>query len=283
MKDVCSVFNVDTIYHSAAYKHVSIVEENPFEAITNNILGTKVCAQAAIDTNVDTFVLISTDKAVRPTNIMGATKRFAELILQSMAREENSKNTTRMTMVRFGNVLGSSGSAIPLFQQQIKNGGPVTVTHPEVIRYFMSISEAAELVIQAGAMGKGGDVFVLDMGEPVKIYELAKRLINLSGMEVKDNDNLQGDIEIIFTGLRPGEKLYEELLIGDNVTTTEHKQILRAEEDSLSSEELKKYLSLLDQAERNGDVVMLRDILKETVSGFIPEEEIVDVVYKQRN
>ena len=283
MKDVCSVFNVDTIYHSAAYKHVSIVEENPFEAITNNILGTKVCAQAAIDTNVDTFVLISTDKAVRPTNIMGATKRFAELILQSMAREENTKNTTRMTMVRFGNVLGSSGSAIPLFQQQIKNGGPVTVTHPEVIRYFMSISEAAELVIQAGAMGKGGDVFVLDMGEPVKIYELAKRLINLSGMEVKDNDNLQGDIEIIFTGLRPGEKLYEELLIGDNVTITEHKQILRAEEDSLSSEELKKYLSLLDQAERNGDVVMLRDILKETVSGFIPEEEIVDVVYKQRN
>ncbi|MDA7554378.1 polysaccharide biosynthesis protein [Gammaproteobacteria bacterium] len=283
MTDVCSVFNVDTIYHSAAYKHVSIVEENPFEAITNNILGTKVCAQAAIDTNVDTFVLISTDKAVRPTNIMGATKRFAELILQSMAREENSENTTRMTMVRFGNVLGSSGSAIPLFQQQIKNGGPVTVTHPEVIRYFMSISEAAELVIQAGAMGKGGDVFVLDMGEPVKIYELAKRLINLSGMEVKDNDNLHGDIEIIFTGLRPGEKLYEELLIGDNVTTTEHKQILRAEEDSLSSEELKKYLSLLDQAERNGDVVMLRDILKETVSGFIPEEEIVDVVYKQRN
>ena len=214
---------------------------------------------------------------------MGATKRFAELILQSMAREENTKNTTRMTMVRFGNVLGSSGSAIPLFQQQIKNGGPVTVTHPEVIRYFMSISEAAELVIQAGAMGKGGDVFVLDMGEPVKIYELAKRLINLSGMEVKDNDNLQGDIEIIFTGLRPGEKLYEELLIGDNVTITEHKQILRAEEDSLSSEELKKYLSLLDEAEKNGDVVMLKDILKETVSGFIPEEEIVDVVYKQRS
>ncbi len=283
MTDVCSVFNVDTIYHSAAYKHVSIVEENPFEAITNNILGTKVCAQAAIDTNVDTFVLISTDKAVRPTNIMGATKRFAELILQSMAREENSKSTTRMTMVRFGNVLGSSGSAIPLFQQQIKNGGPVTVTHPEVIRYFMSISEAAELVIQAGAMGKGGDVFVLDMGEPVKIYELAKRLINLSGMEVKDNDNPQGDIEITFTGLRPGEKLYEELLIGDNVTTTEHTQILRAEEESLSTEELKKYLSLFDEAERSGDVAMLRDILRETVSGFIPEEEIVDVVYKQRN
>ena len=283
MTDVCSVFNVDTIYHSAAYKHVSIVEENPFEAVTNNILGTKVCAQAAIDTNVDTFVLISTDKAVRPTNIMGATKRFAELILQSMAREENPKSKTRMTMVRFGNVLGSSGSAIPLFQQQIKNGGPVTVTHPEVIRYFMSISEAAELVIQAGAMGKGGDVFVLDMGEPVKIYELAKRLINLSGMEVKDNDNLQGDIEITFTGLRPGEKLYEELLIGDNVTTTEHKQILRAEEESLSTEELKKYLSLFDEAERNGDVEMLRDILRETVSGFIPEEEIVDVVFKQRN
>ena len=209
---------------------------------------------------------------------MGATKRFAELILQSIA--VGSK--TRMMMVRFGNVIGSSGSAIPLFQQQIKEGGPVTVTHPEVVRYFMSIPEAAELVIQAGAMGKGGDVFVLDMGEPVKIYELAKRLINLSGMEVKDKDNLEGDIEIIFTGLRPGEKLYEELLIGDNVSTTEHKQILRAEEEFLEEKELGKFINLLKEAEKDGDVSALKEILKEVVVGFTPQEEIVDVVYNQK-
>ena len=279
IKEVCRAFSVDTIYHAAAYKHVSLVEENPFEAVFNNIQGTKLCAEAAIETGVETFVLISTDKAVRPTNIMGATKRFAELILQSL-----SENTsTRMTMVRFGNVIGSSGSAIPLFQQQIRDGGPVTVTHPDVIRYFMSIPEAAELVIQAGAMGKGGDVFVLDMGEPVKIYELAKRLINLSGMEVMDNDNPDGDIEIIFTGLRPGEKLYEELLIGDKVSTTEHKQILRAEEDFIESSKLEQYLSLIKQAEKSGDVQALKDILGEAVSGYKPSEEIVDVVYRQKN
>tara|TARA_B100000989_G_C19526414_1_gene467118 strand:+ start:833 stop:2743 length:1911 start_codon:yes stop_codon:yes gene_type:complete len=276
--EVCRTFKVDTIYHTAAYKHVPLVEENPFEAVLNNIQGTKACAEAADESKVDTLVLISTDKAVRPTNIMGATKRFSELILQSMAE----KSTTKMMMVRFGNVIGSSGSAIPLFQQQIKDGGPVTVTHQEVIRYFMSIPEAAELVIQAGAMGKGGDVFVLDMGEPVKIYDLAKRLIKLSGMEVKDKKNPDGDIEIIFTGLRPGEKLYEELLIGDNVSTTEHKQILRAEEDFLSAVELKKYLKLLDDAEKTGDVEALRDLLKKVVSGFTPEEEIVDVVYLQK-
>ena len=238
----------------------------------------RICAEAAVDANVETFVLISTDKAVRPTNIMGATKRFAELILQSIA--VGSK--TRMMMVRFGNVIGSSGSAIPLFQQQIKEGGPVTVTHPEVVRYFMSIPEAAELVIQAGAMGKGGDVFVLDMVEPVIIYELAKRLINLSGMEVKDEDNLEGDIEIIFTGLRPGEKLYEELLIGDNVSTTEHKQILRAEEEFLEEKELGKFINLLKEAEKDGDVSALKEILKEVVVGFTPQEEIVDVVYNQK-
>jgi FlaA1/EpsC-like NDP-sugar epimerase len=276
--EVCKTFSVDTIYHTAAYKHVPLVEENPFEAVSNNILGTKICAEAAVDANVETFVLISTDKAVRPTNIMGATKRFAELILQSIA--VGSK--TRMMMVRFGNVIGSSGSAIPLFQQQIKEGGPVTVTHPEVVRYFMSIPEAAELVIQAGAMGKGGDVFVLDMGEPVKIYELAKRLINLSGMEVKDKDNLEGDIEIIFTGLRPGEKLYEELLIGDNVSTTEHKQILRAEEEFLEEKELGKFINLLKEAEKDGDVSALKEILKEVVVGFTPQEEIVDIVYNQK-
>ncbi len=279
LTEVCKNFKVDTIYHTAAYKHVPLVEENPFEAVLNNIQGTKICAEVAIEAEVETMVLISTDKAVRPTNIMGATKRFAELILQSLA----STSRTRMTMVRFGNVIGSSGSAIPLFQQQIREGGPVTVTHPEVIRYFMSIPEAAELVIQAGAMGVGGDVFVLDMGEPVKIYELAKRLINLSGMEVKDKDNPEGDIEIIFTGLRPGEKLYEELLIGDNVSTTHHKQIFRAEEDFLSFNDLEDYFDQLTTAEKNGDVKKLRDILKEVVSGFTPEEEIVDAVYLQKN
>ncbi len=282
MTEVCKVFDIDTIYHSAAYKHVSIVEENPFEAVSNNIFGTQVCAEAAIDANVDTFVLISTDKAVRPTNIMGATKRFAELILQSIAYEESYDNRTRMTMVRFGNVIGSSGSAIPLFQKQIKEGGPVTVTHPEVIRYFMSIPEAAELVIQAGAMGEGGDVFVLDMGEPVNIYEIAKRLINLSGMELKDEVNPEGDIEIIFTGLRPGEKLYEELLIGDNVTATKHSQILRAQEDFLSKVKLEHFLSLLKEAEESGDVKSLKKILEDVVIGFTPEDEIVDVVYQQK-
>jgi FlaA1/EpsC-like NDP-sugar epimerase len=279
---VLEAFNVDTIYHTAAYKHVSLVEENPFEGVFNNIFGAESCVKAAIECKVETFVLISTDKAVRPTNIMGATKRFSEMILQSLSAENKNLNT-RMTMVRFGNVLGSSGSAIPLFQKQIKDGGPVTVTDPEVIRYFMSIPEAAELVIQAGAMGKGGDVFVLDMGEPVKIYELAKRLIRLSGMELKDEDNPDGDIEIIFTGLRPGEKLYEELLIGDNVSTTEHKRISRAEEDFLTAEELEGYINLLKEAETKGDVMALKEILKDVVSGFTPENKIVDVVYLQKN
>ncbi len=283
ISDICNTFKVDTIYHAAAYKHVPLVEENPFEGVSNNILGTKACVEAAIESKVETFVLISTDKAVRPTNIMGATKRFAEMILQAYSLVEKYKDTTRMTMVRFGNVLGSSGSAIPLFQQQIREGGPVTVTDPEVIRYFMSIPEAAELVIQAGAMGMGGDVFVLDMGEPVKIYELAKRLIKLSGMELKDELNPEGDIEIVFTGLRPGEKLYEELLIGDNVSTTEHKQILRAEEDFLSAKALEGYLESLYEAEIKGDVKALRDIFKKVISGFTPEEEIVDVVYLQKN
>jgi FlaA1/EpsC-like NDP-sugar epimerase len=280
--EVCKAFAVDTVYHAAAYKHVPIVEENPFEGVFNNIIGTQACVQAAIDAEVETFVLISTDKAVRPTNIMGATKRFSEMILQSLSTKDDIKNKTRITMVRFGNVIGSSGSAIPLFQQQIKEGGPVTVTDPEVVRYFMSIPEAAELVIQAGAMGKGGDVFVLDMGEPIKIYDLAKRLISLSGMELKDKDNPEGDIEIIFTGLRPGEKLYEELLIGDNVSTTEHKRILRAEEDFLTTEELEKHLNLLKKAEKKGDVVALKETLKEVVSGFTSENEIVDVVHNQK-
>lgn len=277
--EICRTFGVHTIYHAAAYKHVSLVEENPFEAVINNILGTKMCAEAAVDSDVDTFVLISTDKAVRPTNIMGATKRFSELILQSMHKE----NKTKMIMVRFGNVIGSSGSAIPLFQKQIKDGGPITVTHPDVVRYFMSIPEAAELVIQAGAMGEGGDVFVLDMGEPVKIVELAKRLISLSGMELIDENNKDGDIEIIFTGLKPGEKLFEELLIGDNASSTEHKRILRAQEECIERDELDEYLIQINNAQEEGNVLALKNILKEAIIGFTPDEEIVDVLHLEKN
>ena len=279
MLEVCSSFDVQTIYHSAAYKHVSLVEENPFEAVSNNIYGTKICAESADETGVETFVLISTDKAVRPTNIMGATKRFAELILQSMALKSN----TNMTIVRFGNVIGSSGSAIPLFLKQIKNGGPVTVTDPEVIRYFMTIPEAAELVIQAGAMGKGGDVFVLDMGEPVKIVELAKKLIRLSGMELKTIDNPDGDIEIKFTGLRAGEKLYEELLIGDNVSSTDHERILSAREQHLSEKEINLFLREIEEAEKTGDTKALKETLKNAIVGFTPDKEIVDVMYLKKN
>ena len=208
-------YKVETIYHAAAYKHVPLVEENPAQGVLNNSIGTMTLAESAIASNVKTFVLISTDKAVRPTNVMGATKRVAELVLQSLAEQDHN---TCFTMVRFGNVLGSSGSVIPLFKKQIREGGPLTVTDANVVRYFMTIPESVELVIQAGAMGKGGDVFVLDMGDPVKIYDLAVKMIRLSGLQVLDEHNQDGDIEIKFTGLRPGEKLYEELLVGDNVT-----------------------------------------------------------------
>ena len=278
MREICKVFAVDTIYHSAAYKHVPLVEENPFEGVFNNIIGTKNCLEAAIDSEVETFVLISTDKAVRPTNIMGATKRFAEMILQSYSDDNNLNNATKMTMVRFGNVLGSSGSAIPLFQKQIEEGGPVTVTDPEVTRYFMSIPEAAELVIQAGAMGEGGDVFVLDMGESVRILDLAKRLITLSGFEIKDEAHPNGDIEIIFTGLRPGEKLYEELLIGDNVSITDHKQILRAEEESITKEEIERFIDELGEAEKGNDVHALKEIFKQVIDGYKSKQDVVDVL-----
>jgi len=282
MDDICKIFNIDTIYHAAAYKHVPLVEENPFEAVFNNIIGTKVCAEAALKNEVETFVLISTDKAVRPTNIMGASKRFAELILQSIDANETSNPKTKMIMVRFGNVIGSSGSAIPLFQQQIKKGGPITVTHPDVLRYFMSIPEAAELVIQAGAMGTGGDVFVLDMGEPVKILDLAKRLVGLSGLELKDKANPNGEIEIVFTGLRPGEKLYEELLIGNNVSRTKHNKVLRAEEDYLTTAELDSFLELIKQEEKNNDVAALKKILKKAIPGFVPDQNSVDALYLQK-
>ena len=277
--NICKAFEVDTIYHAAAYKHVPLVEENPFEGVKNNIFGTLSCVNAAMMSNVETFVLISTDKAVRPTNIMGASKRFAEMILQSLATDIENKSLTKMTMVRFGNVLGSSGSALPLFKRQIQDGGPVTVTDPEIIRYFMTIPEAATLVIQAGAMGDGGDLFLLDMGEPVKILELAKRLIKLSGYEVMDKDNPDGDIEIVFTGLRPGEKLYEELLIGDNVRQTQHKQIFQANEDFLDRKDMDKYLESLTDAVNDNDNEKLENILKASIHGFIPEKEIVDIIH----
>jgi FlaA1/EpsC-like NDP-sugar epimerase len=280
MEAVCQAFGVETIYHTAAYKHVPMVEKNPSEAVRNNVLGTYRVAQAAINSGAETFVLISTDKAVRPTSTMGATKRFAEMILQQLALQKMS--STRFTMVRFGNVLGSSGSVIPLFREQIKNGGPVTVTDARVIRYFMTIPEAAQLVIQAGAMGEGGEVFVLDMGEPVKILDMAKRLIRLSGLEVKDEDHPEGDIEIVYTGLRPGEKLYEELLIGENNFPTPHPLIMAANEDSLSWEALSNYLVQFEQAIESNDVEKSRLLLVEAVKGFSPQCDVADLV-QQKN
>jgi FlaA1/EpsC-like NDP-sugar epimerase len=280
MEAVCQAFGVETIYHTAAYKHVPMVEKNPSEAVRNNVLGTYRMAQAAINSSTATFVLISTDKAVRPTSTMGATKRFAEMILQQLARQK--KAATRFTMVRFGNVLGSSGSVIPLFREQIRNGGPVTVTDARVTRYFMTIPEAAQLVIQAGAMGEGGEVFVLDMGEPVKILDMAKRLIRLSGLEVKDHDHPEGDIEIVYTGLRPGEKLYEELLIGDNVFPTSHPLIKAASEDSLSWETLRSYLVQFEQAIESNDVEKSRLLLVESIKGFTPQCDVADLV-QQKN
>ncbi len=276
MTEICKAFDVQTIYHAAAYKHVPMVERNPGEAIYNNIFGTLRSAQAAIEAKVETFVLISTDKAVRPTNTMGATKRFAELILQALSLDKNLSRQTRFTMVRFGNVLGSSGSVVPLFREQISNGGPVTVTDSKIIRYFMTIPEAAELVIQAGAMGRGGDVFVLDMGEPVYIVDLARRMIRLSGFEVCDEDHPNGDIEIVYTGLRPGEKLYEELLIGDNVLPTSHEKIMSAEEEVIIWSELELMINQLQKATDLNDFEEVRAILQKAVSGYKPQCDVVD-------
>ena len=278
MTNVFKRFGVDTIYHAAAYKHVPMVEFNNTEGVDNNIFGTLNCAQVAIDVGVETFVLISTDKAVRPTNTMGATKRSAELVLQALAAKQSA---TKFTMVRFGNVLGSSGSVIPLFKQQIKAGGPVTVTDVNMIRYFMTIPESVELVIQAGAMGLGGDVFVLDMGKPVKIDDLAKKMIRLSGLEVKDDTHPEGDIEITYTGLRPGEKLYEELLIGDNVSHTDNPLIMRAQEELLTWDELEPILNNLQAAIQDCDQHKLRELLIELVPGFKPQCEISDILYSE--
>ncbi|MGV8921036.1 MAG: polysaccharide biosynthesis protein [Pseudomonas sp.] len=292
--EVMRTWKVDTVYHAAAYKHVPMVEHNIAEGILNNVMGTLYTAQAALQAGVANFVLISTDKAVRPTNVMGSTKRLAELTLQALSRElapvlygdkvnVSRVNKTRFTMVRFGNVLGSSGSVIPLFHQQIKNGGPLTVTHPKITRYFMTIPEAAQLVIQAGSMGLGGDVYVLDMGEPVKIVELAEKMIHLSGLSIRSERNPQGDIEVEFTGLRPGEKLYEELLIGDNVVKTQHPMIMCANEDFLSWDQLKSRIAGLLAAVESNDYERVRQLLREVVSGYSPEDEIVDWMYQQRH
>ena len=277
---VMESFKVQTVYHAAAYKHVPLVEHNVVEGVRNNVFGTMYTARAAIAAKVETFVLISTDKAVRPTNVMGTTKRLAELSLQALAKESHS---TRFCMVRFGNVLGSSGSVVPLFRKQIAAGGPVTVTHPKITRFFMTIPEASQLVIQAGAMGKGGDVFVLDMGESVKIVDLASKMIRLSGFEVRDTINPAGDIEIDFTGLRPGEKLYEELLIGDDVTGTEHERIMTANEAYLSWGELELILSKLDMACHEFNHELIRDILLKSPTGFNPTDGICDLVWKVKN
>ncbi|MGL6315416.1 polysaccharide biosynthesis protein [Vibrio sp. WXL103] len=273
-------FGVQTVYHAAAYKHVPLVEYNVIEGVRNNIYGTFYTARAAIDAGVESFVLISTDKAVRPTNVMGTTKRMAELGLQALAEQENRKKKgTRFCMVRFGNVLGSSGSVIPLFKAQIAAGGPVTVTHPDITRYFMTIPEAAQLVIQAGAMGKGGDVFVLDMGESVKIIDLAKNLIQLSGLEVKSQDNPHGDIEVQYAGLRPGEKLYEELLIGDNVNKTAHERIMTAHEVHLPLGEYQGLLDQLDAACHQMQHETIRELLLNAPTGFAPSDGIGDLVW----
>ena len=273
MRNIFKIYGVQTIYHAAAYKHVPLVENNQSQGVLNNSIGTMFAAEAAIDANVETFVLISTDKAVRPTNTMGATKRVAELVLQALAMQNHN---TSLTMVRFGNVLDSSGSVIPLFKKQIKKGGPVTVTQSNIIRYFMTIPEAVELVIQAGAMGKGGEVFVLDMGDPIKIYDLAKKMIYLSGLQLLDKDNPDGDIEIIFTGLRPGEKLFEELLVGDNVTKTENPLIMRAEEKMIDWKILKPLLNDLNEASVNFESAKIRKLLIEIVPEFTPNAPIID-------
>lgn len=286
------MWRVNSVYHAAAYKHVPMVEHNIAEGILNNVMGTLSTAQAALQASVESFVLISTDKAVRPTNVMGSTKRLSELVLQALSREVApvlygnavnvaSVNKTRFTIVRFGNVLGSSGSVIPLFHKQIKAGGPLTVMHPKITRYFMTIPEAAQLVIQAGSMGQGGEVFVLDMGEPVVIAKLAEKMINLSGLSVKSEKNPHGDIAIEFTGLRPGEKLYEELLIGDKVSVTSHPMIMCADEVAISWDELKNNLDILLSALSDDDFGRVRQVLRSLVAGYNPNGEIVDWVYQQ--
>jgi FlaA1/EpsC-like NDP-sugar epimerase len=267
----------DTVFHAAAYKHVPLVEQNPAEGIRNNVFGTLICAQVSVECGISNFILVSTDKAVRPTNVMGASKRIAELVLQALAEASTkSEHLTNFSMVRFGNVLGSSGSVAPLFNAQIAAGGPITLTHPEVTRYFMTIPEAAQLVIQASAMADGGDVFVLDMGEPVRIYDLAVKMVYLSGLLVKDEAHPHGDIEIKVTGLRPGEKLHEELLIGDDPKPTQHPKIMKAHEEYLSWDELQQELEKLNLALVAYDAQLIRQMLKKLVPGYQPNGDAVN-------
>ena len=267
---LCRENRIDTLYHAAAYKHVPIVEANPAAGVRNNIIGTLAAAEGAEAAGVKHFILVSTDKAVRPTNVMGATKRFAEMVLQTMAARGSE---TVFSIVRFGNVLGSSGSVVPLFRDQIRQGGPVTVTHPEVVRYFMTIPEASQLVIQAGAMAKGGEVFVLDMGEPVRILDLAQTMIRLMGLSVRDESNPEGDIEIVFSGLRPGEKLFEELLIGDASVRTEHEMIMQAHEETLSDSDVVTAMEAFRAALDRGQSEPLKALLRSYVNGYQPRQE----------
>ena len=269
LQAVFEAYRPATVYHAAAYKHVPMVEDNPGEGVLNNVFGTLNMAQAALHSGTQRFVLISTDKAVRPTNVMGASKRMAELVLQALAVQNPA---TCFSMVRFGNVLGSSGSVVPLFRRQLADGGPLTVTHADVTRYFMTIPEAAQLVLQAGAMAVGGDVFVLDMGRPVKIIDLARRMVELSGLRVRDAEHPDGDIEITVTGLRPGEKLYEELLIGNMPEATTHARIMKAHEDYLTWEHLEQYLQTLQQSARANDVDGIRAVFSSCVHGYAPAE-----------
>lgn len=283
MREIMSTWHPNTVYHAAAYKHVPLVEHNPAAGIKNNVLGTMRIAQAAAENGVTDFVLISTDKAVRPTNVMGTSKRLAEMVLQALAAPQaGTQSGTKFSMVRFGNVLGSSGSVVPKFRQQIRDGGPITLTHPEVTRYFMTIPEAAQLVIQAGAMAKGGDVFVLDMGQPVKIIDLARRMVELSGLTVKDEQSPEGDIEIAVTGLRPGEKLYEELLIGDNPKPTVHPRIMKAHEEFIPWAEFEAKLTALEMALNVNDVGVIRLMMQQLVAGYSPNDDIVDWVYLEQ-
>jgi FlaA1/EpsC-like NDP-sugar epimerase len=279
LESIYRAFEVNTVYHAAAYKHVPMVEYNVAEGVANNVFGTWHAAEAACAAGVETFVLVSTDKAVRPTNIMGASKRFAEMILQGLAQTDTA---TRFCMVRFGNVLGSSGSVVPLFREQIEKGGPVTVTHPEVSRYFMSIAEAAQLVLQASAMGTGGDVFVLDMGGPVRIVDLARRMIRLSGYEMNHDTHVGEHINVEFIGLRPGEKLHEELLLGSNVTGTGHPMIMRAEEECLSYKQIQRYLNDLRRFCDNLDCAGITSVLNAAVSGFGAHRVRYDHLWKKQ-
>jgi len=280
MREIMSTWHPDTVYHAAAYKHVPLVEHNPVEGLKNNVIGTMCTALVAAENCVSDFVLISTDKAVRPTNVMGASKRLAEMVLQAIAANYPG---IKFSMVRFGNVLGSSGSVVPKFRQQIRDGGPITLTDPEISRYFMTIAEAAQLVIQAGALAKGGDVFVLDMGQPVKIMDLARRIIELSGLTVRDEQNPDGDIEIEITGLRPGEKLYEELILGDDPQPTQHAKIQRAQDAFIGWNELEIDLDTLKIALDHGDVKEIVVLLRKLVTGYKPNKDIADWVYREQS